>query len=61
MTTNQPPTITFNQHTLREVEQVLESLKSDRLNEAFTRLTWLHRDLVIQVRRDKRIETDSLK
>ena len=46
---------------LREVEQTLESLKSDRLNEAFTRLTWLHRDLVTQVRRDKRLETESLK
>ena len=59
--TEQKPTITFNQHVLREVEQTIEQLKSDRLNEAFTRLTWLHRDLVTQVRRDKRLETESLK
>ena len=61
MTIQDKPTLTFNQHMLREVEQTLENLKSDRLNEAFTRLTWLHRDLVTQVRRDKRAETESLK
>lgn len=52
---------TFNEQALRTVEQIITNIEDNRLREAFEALVHLKHELVVQVRREKQLETEVLK
>lgn len=52
---------TFNQQTLKTVEDIITNIENNRLREAFESLVHLKHELVIQVRKEKQLETEVLK
>lgn len=57
--TNAKPT--FNEQALRTVEQIITNIEDNRIREAFEALVHLKHELVVQVRREKQLETEALK
>lgn len=52
---------TFNEQALRTVEGIINNIEDNRLREAFEALVHLKHELVVQVRREKQLETEALK
>lgn len=52
---------TFNEQALRTVEGIITNIEDNRLREAFEALVHLKHELVVQVRREKQLETEVLK
>lgn len=58
---NERPGPSFNQQALSSVEGIIQNMEDNRLREAFESLLALKHDLLVRVRREKALETESLK